>query len=1035
MLSTRPRNSRRSRPVVPRRSSRKSAFEVLEGRTLLTSVQASLQTFYLSNQEEKFVPVDGGPAIFQGLTYNYNSNVNYTDADWVGGSFALGDFGSVQFQSTSVDPQHRNYFVAVVPVVAGVNLSGLTATVSASDGFNRPVAALQLQLPDPNGTTFAIQFYATTRPDDGSSSLDPSVLQLFMTGEERSAVDGLNSALKDLEDSHQELLRDTAEIAAKATGISLFEEGLARSASLSSWDFVPYTRELLGLFVAVADLGEAIPNLFTDLLNPAVQVVQSACQRVLTDQGVADSLAAKTLFPTRIVVTGTSDDAGIGVTPIGGIFQHYRNDFQFVGSGHTQGTSVFRDAQGNVIASGPIDNQNYYDDTGAFLYANSTVSLPGATLLRYGVPTGPTTFVSDPNGDGDTSDGYSYFPGEFRFSLQTNSNGAFSQGLSGFATTGNVAPMTMPDGTNGVAISEDSPSSLATSITVPAADIPLLSFSLLWPGGVNSDEVATFSIDFTDANQVTTQLYSTGADDASVHGDQLHDLVVPIPTELRGQTGVIRFLLDPTELDGVDSQVLLGGFVVAGIANQPPILEPIDDQSINEKVTLFLNVLAVEPDVSGPLIYSLGPDAPNGAKIDPSTGVFTWTPTEAQGPGTFPVTVEVLNSSTPSLGDQESFTITVNEVNDPPVLDSIASKSVNSGILLSFSVTASDSDLPANHLTYSLGPGAPDGASIDPATGIFMWTPTNNEGPGQYPITVRVTDDGSPPLNDAKTFQVKVTVPHDQGNRAPILEMIPRQTVFEGGSVLVPIDASDPDSSQSLAFSLDSAPAGAKINASNGLLTWIATAAPGAYPVTVRVTDNGSPSLSTTATFKIRVLANIPTVMSAVINDGSAQRSMVKSLTVTFSTVVTFSSGAFALLDKTTGKKVALDVATLQVGNQTKAVLTFPAFRVRPYSLDDGQYALTVYGNLIHGLYGQALDGDGNGTPGGNYVDAFFRLFGDSNGDGVVNGTDLSAFQSTLLRRAGDPKFLGIFDYNGDGIIDLATDNAMFMLRYRKKPK
>ena len=48
---------------------------------------------------------------------------------------------------------------------------------------------------------------------------------------------------------------------------------------------------------------------------------------------------------------------------------------------------------------------------------------------------------------------------------------------------------------------------------------------------------------------------------------------------------------------------------------------------------------------------------------------------------------------------------------------------------------------------------------------------------------------------------------------------------------------------------------------------------------------------------------------------------------------------------------------------------------------------------------------------------------------------DLLAFQSTLLRRAGDPKFLGIVDYNGDGIIDLVTDNAMFMLRDGKKPK
>ena len=102
---------------------------------------------------------------------------------------------------------------------------------------------------------------------------------------------------------------------------------------------------------------------------------------------------------------------------------------------------------------------------------------------------------------------------------------------------------------------------------------------------------------------------------------------------------------------------------------------------------------------------------------------------------------------------------------------------------------------------------------------------------------------------------------------------------------------------------------------------------------------------------------------------------MVNSLTVTFSTVVTIRPGAFVLLDKTTGKRVDLEVATSQVGNRSKAVLTIPTIKARRSSLDDGPYLLTIYGNLIHGIDGQALDGDGNGTPGGNYVHAFSRLF------------------------------------------------------------
>lgn len=59
-----------------------------------------------------------------------------------------------------------------------------------------------------------------------------------------------------------------------------------------------------------------------------------------------------------------------------------------------------------------------------------------------------------------------------------------------------------------------------------------------------------------------------------------------------------------------------------------------------------------------------------------------------------------------------------------------------------------------------------------------------------------------------------------------------------------------------LSFALEpSAPAGAMINSTNGLFSWPVPGgqAPGAYPVGVRVTDSGSPSLSATQTFLVIV--------------------------------------------------------------------------------------------------------------------------------------------------------------------------------------
>ena len=44
-------------------------------------------------------------------------------------------------------------------------------------------------------------------------------------------------------------------------------------------------------------------------------------------------------------------------------------------------------------------------------------------------------------------------------------------------------------------------------------------------------------------------------------------------------------------------------------------------------------------------------------------------------------------------------------------------------------------------------------------TGVFRWTPTKEQGPGEYPVTVIVTDDGIPNMNDSKTIEITVLPP------------------------------------------------------------------------------------------------------------------------------------------------------------------------------------------------------------------------------------------------------------------------------------
>jgi hypothetical protein len=110
------------------------------------------------------------------------------------------------------------------------------------------------------------------------------------------------------------------------------------------------------------------------------------------------------------------------------------------------------------------------------------------------------------------------------------------------------------------------------------------------------------------------------------------------------------------------------------------------------------------------------------------------------------------------LTHSETVTITVNEVNVAPVLDAIGNKTTPWGNLLTFTASATDPDVPAQTLTYSLI-GAPAGASIVPETGVFEWTPTETQNNQSYIFKVRVTDDGINPDNlyDAEEITVKVT--------------------------------------------------------------------------------------------------------------------------------------------------------------------------------------------------------------------------------------------------------------------------------------
>jgi hypothetical protein len=226
-------------------------------------------------------------------------------------------------------------------------------------------------------------------------------------------------------------------------------------------------------------------------------------------------------------------------------------------------------------------------------------------------------------------------------------------------------------------------------------------------------------------------------------------------------TDSIDFKVNDGSLDSATATVT----ITVNAVNDAPLLDPIADQVITEGITLTLSNTASDVDLPvQTLLFSLDPGAPEGAAIDPTNGVFTWTPTEAQGPGTNLITVRVTDDGSPALSATQRFTVIVLETNTAPALQAIPDQTAYVNRLLLFTVTATDPDFPANQLTFSLGTNAPAAATLDPATGVFEWTPTDTDI-GTNVLTVRVIDDGAPPMSDVKSFNVVVVA-------APVIQSI-----------------------------------------------------------------------------------------------------------------------------------------------------------------------------------------------------------------------------------------------------------------------
>jgi hypothetical protein len=105
--------------------------------------------------------------------------------------------------------------------------------------------------------------------------------------------------------------------------------------------------------------------------------------------------------------------------------------------------------------------------------------------------------------------------------------------------------------------------------------------------------------------------------------------------------------------------------------------------------------------------------------------------------------------------ETRTITIDTTAVNLPPVLNPVGNRAVSEGNLLTFAISASDPD--GDSLTYSAS-NLPPGASFDPGSRTFSWTPGYGQA-GVYSNIHFEVSDGS--LTDSEDITITVNQPRE----------------------------------------------------------------------------------------------------------------------------------------------------------------------------------------------------------------------------------------------------------------------------------
>ncbi len=250
-------------------------------------------------------------------------------------------------------------------------------------------------------------------------------------------------------------------------------------------------------------------------------------------------------------------------------------------------------------------------------------------------------------------------------------------------------------------------------------------------------------------------------------------------TPANGDVGVLSVELSASDGENEISDIFT---ITVQNVNDAPTGSEIPVQEATEDVAFAFNVSSSfsDPDVGDALTFSAvekeGTELPSWLSLNTSTGEFTGTPGNAEV-GTVEITVTATDNS--SVAVSGTLTINVGNTNDAPVVQTIADQNATEDSPFTFDVSALFSDEDAGEaLTYSAkqedGSDLPTWLSLDPATGQFAGTPTN-ENVGTIFVEVTGTDGSGASASDV--FAIEVANVNDAPD---IIGSIEAQTAIEG---------------------------------------------------------------------------------------------------------------------------------------------------------------------------------------------------------------------------------------------------------------